>query len=130
MKLNMTNHRLLVCTGAILLALMFLLMRTPTVGAQQDTELSRPAVNRTVPEHTPPVVGWSLPASPSAQEIRNVRLFVEPLVPVGAAPSAEDNRALAKAIQRHDRRAVTDDFSDLEQFLANHPGSPESVPSG
>src|SRR5208282_5911847 len=118
MKLNMTNHPLSVGGAGILCGLMFLLMRTPTVGAQPDAELSRPTVNRTVPEHTPPVVGWNLSVNPSSQEIRNVRLFVEPLVPTGSEPTAEDNRQLAAALHAHYQHPVADDFSDLEQFLA------------
>ncbi len=124
MKLNMTNHPLSVRGAGVLCGLMFLLMRAPTVGAPQDVEPSRPTVNRTVPEHTPPVVGWNLSANPSTQELRNVRMFVEPLVPTGSELSAEDNRQAAEALHAHYQRPVTDDFSDVEHFLANHPDSP------
>ena len=124
MKLNLTNHPLTVGGAGVLCGLMFLLMRTPTVGAQPDAQLARPAANRTVPKHTPPAVGWSLAVNPSAQEIRDVRLFVEPLVPNGAGPSAEENRQLAEALHAHYQRAVADDFSGLEQFVADHPDSP------
>ena len=56
MKLNMTNHSISTRAAGILCGLMFLLTRTPTLGAQGGAELSLPAVNRTVPEHTPPVI--------------------------------------------------------------------------
>ena len=124
MKLNMPNHSLSARGAGIFCALMFLLLRAPTVGARTEAPLSPQTVNRTVPNHTPPAAGWSLSWEPSTQDIRNVRLFVEPLVPTGAVPSAEENRQLAAALGRHVQRAVVDDFSDLEQFVANHPASP------
>jgi RHS repeat-associated protein len=80
--------------------------------------------NHTVPVHSPPTVGFTLSNNPSTEEIRHVRLFVEPLVPVGAAPSAEENRQLANALHQYVQRSVVDDFSSLEQFVANHPDSP------
>jgi len=86
--------------------------------------VSAQTVNRAVPAHSAPSVGFVLSTSPSTQEIRNVRLFAEPLVPNGAAPSAEDNRRLADALSQYARRSVPDDFSALEQFVADQPGSP------
>ncbi len=81
-------------------------------------------VNRTVPAHSAPNVGFVLSENPSTQEIRNVRLFAEPLVPVGLEPSAVQNSQLAKALGQHARRAALDDFSALDQFVADHPNSP------
>ncbi|HXP61986.1 MAG TPA: cysteine peptidase family C39 domain-containing protein, partial [Dongiaceae bacterium] len=124
MKLDMPNHSLSVRGAGIFCGLVFLLPRAPTVGGQADAPLSRQTVNRTVPAHRPPVAGWSLPANPSAEEIRDVRMFVEPLVPTGAVSSAEENRLMAEALHAHFSRAVVDDFSDLEQFAANYPASP------
>jgi RHS repeat-associated protein len=81
-------------------------------------------INRTVPAHSAPSAGFVLSETPSTQDIRHVRLFAEPLVPTGAEPSAEENRQLAHALSQHAQRTINDDFSALEQFVADHQNSP------
>ena len=85
---------------------------------------TNPPVNRTVPAHSATNTRFVLAEQPSEQEIRHLRLFVEPLVQTGTGPSAEENRQLAEGLRQHDQRTGTDDFSALEQFVANHPVSP------
>jgi hypothetical protein len=81
-------------------------------------------INRTVPAHSTPSDGFVLSETPSTQDIRHVRLFVEPLVPTGSEPSAEENRQLAQALSQHAQRTINDDFSALEQFVTDHQDSP------
>jgi RHS repeat-associated protein len=69
------------------------------------------------------MAGINLSANPTVDEIRNLRLFAEPLVPAGA-PSMDDNQQLAHALAAYSQRPVGDDFSALEQYLAAHPDSP------
>jgi RHS repeat-associated protein len=52
------------------------------------------------------------------------RVFGEPLVSVGSAPSPRQNRELGEALRLHVQRAERDDFSAMEQFAARNPGSP------
>ena len=80
--------------------------------------------NRTLPPHTPPRVELALPDNPSVDDLRQVRLFAEPLIPVGRPPSPEENRRLAAILRPHAQRAVHDDFSHLEKFIADHPDAP------
>lgn len=62
-------------------------------------------------------------ADPSNEDIFQVRFSEEPLVPLGGEPSIVENRALAGALREYSRRISPDDFSALEQFLEQHPGS-------
>lgn len=79
--------------------------------------------------------GWSagalaFSATPADGEFFQSRLFAEPLVPVGGATQAEENRALARALTEYrqstqDReRAFGDTAGPIEAFLAAHPTSP------
>ncbi len=65
-----------------------------------------------------------LKEQPTAAEIRNWRLFEEPLVPMGGTPSAEENAALVAALREYSQRATPEDFGSLTAFLEQHPGSP------
>jgi len=60
----------------------------------------------------------------STEYIQRLRLFAEPLLPIGGVPGTEENRALTRAIQRFSQRALPDDFSALEDFITQHPASP------
>ena len=51
-------------------------------------------------------------------------MFAEPLIPVGRAPTAAENRQLAAALRSHGKRPVLDEFAHLEQFVRDHPDSP------
>jgi len=59
-------------------------------------------------------------ASPTIAEIKAVRIFDEPLVPLGA-PSQAENDALATALVAFASRTSADDFSALEDFLKSEP---------
>jgi RHS repeat-associated protein len=110
-----------VLAAAFLTAILWFLLRQ-AVGAEEAPPKLRP--NRTVPAHSNPSAAFVLAENPSAQEIHAVRLFSEPLLTASAAPSAEENRALAKSLHYHVKRSVVDDYADLEQFVAEHPKSP------
>jgi len=80
--------------------------------------------NRTLPPHAQPTAELSLPDSPTEVHFRQVRIFAEPLVPVGRKPTAVENQQLAAALRLHGRRPSTDEFVHLEQFVRDHPDSP------
>src|SRR5262245_1045166 len=63
-------------------------------------------------------------ARPTTQEILRCRLFEEPLVHIGAEPTATENAALAAALNGYSKRASPDDFSSLTEYLQAHPMSP------
>ena len=65
-----------------------------------------------------------LPARPTAADIFRARIFEEPLVPMGAEPTPQENADFAAALIRFAKREGTDDFSALTAFLDSHPGSP------
>ncbi|MGA2248771.1 MAG: hypothetical protein ABSH48_27770, partial [Verrucomicrobiota bacterium] len=92
------------------------------VAAEPESASSAP--NRLVPPHLGPSPEFSLPDQPTEQDFRQVRLFTEPLLAVGSAPSEQDNRELAATLVRFSQRSVLDDFSALEEFVASHPDSP------
>jgi len=52
------------------------------------------------------------------------RLFEEPLVPIGADPTAAENAALAAALEGYAKRSSPDEFSSLTGFLEAYPESP------
>ena len=79
-------------------------------------------VNRSIPSDEPLPVG--LPANPGIDDFFRLRLFEEPLVPVGQPPGAPDNAALATALRTFAARTTGDDFAALESFLEQHPASP------
>jgi RHS repeat-associated protein len=85
---------------------------------------TNPPVSRTVLAHSAPNAEFVLDLNPSEQEIRQVRLFAEPLVPIRQAPSEEENRQLAVALRQHAGRTLADDFSALDYFVASHSDSP------
>lgn len=57
-------------------------------------------------------------------ELREVRLFAEPLRPAGGEPSAAENGELQLAVEEFGRRRAADDFSALDNFVVLHPRSP------
>lgn len=62
-------------------------------------------------------------AQPDANEISSARIFDEPLLPLGGKPTAAENRALAQALADYAGRSDLDDFSSVENFLAQFPQS-------
>ena len=107
-----------------LVFLLFWLAASGGLASASDKVALRASPNRLVPKHSAPSAEFSLPDQPSEQELMRTRLFPEPLLPIGATPSPAQNRQLAMALGLHAQRAVADDFSALEEFLAQHPDSP------
>src|SRR5262249_45645212 len=62
-------------------------------------------------------------ATPTTDEFFRVRIFEEPLVPVGGEPSQAENSALAAALTAYSKRRGPDDFASLTGFLDKHPKS-------
>lgn len=81
-------------------------------------------VNRTVPNVQPPSPNLSFSENPSDAEISKARVFSEPLIRACWESSADENKALAAALVAFSNRTVSDDFSAIEQFIANYPKSP------
>jgi RHS repeat-associated protein len=81
-------------------------------------------VNRTVPKVDPPKTTLEFSADPTLDEIFRVRMFEEPLVPVGDKPSRAENAALAAALLGYAKRSGRDDFSSITDFLEKYPKSP------
>jgi RHS repeat-associated protein len=69
-----------------------------------------------------PVLQFS--SNPTAEEFLRARVFDEPLVPMGGNATAEENSALAAALQDYAKRNRPDDFSALTRYLETHPQSP------
>lgn len=65
-----------------------------------------------------------LATNPTAKTLRSVRLFDEPLVPVGRLPLGEENAAFAKALDAYRASANPTEFRPLISFLERHPNSP------
>src|SRR5690349_18082383 len=90
----------------------------PSEGTPQVTP------NRTLPKISTPRTTLEFSANPTSQEIFRARVFEEPLVPIGAEPTAEENAALATALLGYAKRSGPDDFVSLTGFLEKHPKSP------
>lgn len=60
----------------------------------------------------------------SIQSIQEMRVFSEPLVPVGRSPRPDENDELTKCLRRYSQRVIWDDFSLLESFIQTYPKSP------
>ena len=61
---------------------------------------------------------------PTTEQVCRMRVFEEPLVPVGGEPSAAENDALYAALIDYSKRTGLDDFASLRGFLERHPNSP------
>jgi hypothetical protein len=84
------------------------------------------AINRTVSNVQRPPANASFSDSPTDGEISRAHIFTEPLVPTGQT-TAEENKALALALQDFLRRSASDEVSALTHFLDQFPGSPWRV---
>ena len=69
-------------------------------------------------------VPLAFPAHPTAEDIFRARIFEEPLVPMGAKPTAKENADFAAALVDFADGGGPDDFSALTAFLGAHPRSP------
>ena len=63
-----------------------------------------------------------LPDRPTAVDIFRARIFEEPLVPMGAEPTAQETADFAAALIGYAECDDPDDFSALTAFLDAHPG--------
>ena len=82
------------------------------------------ATKQTAPKAAPPGGALRFSPDPTREEIFRARVFEEPLVPIGGIPSAEENRALAAALEQYAQRPTADEFAALTHFLKRHPQSP------
>lgn len=64
---------------------------------------------------------------PTADHIFRLRIFEEPLVPVGGAPTTVENLHLVAALSDFARNPRPSRYSSLEAFLRRHPASPWNV---
>src|SRR6476469_1525482 len=78
-------------------------------------------VNRTVPTVAPRPSELTFRAAPSMGDIVNARVFREPLVPVGGAPTDAENVALAHALLKFAKGDEAGSDVALRQFLADFP---------
>ena len=62
--------------------------------------------------------------NPTPQEFFGLRIFADPLVPIGATPTPAQNDALARALLDFTRRKLSDDCASLTDLLNAHPASP------
>lgn len=66
----------------------------------------------------------SLSENPTTEELCRIRVFGEPLVPIGRVPSVAENNELANALKAYALRVEPDDFSGLTGFLERFRESP------
>jgi hypothetical protein len=94
------------------------------VAAPQPSEPPPVAPNRTRPagRAVPAVPVFSSP--PTDAELRQARIFEEPLVPIGRATTPEENQALVTAIRAYLRAGGGEDLSLFEGFLSANPETP------
>lgn len=96
--------------------------------AKRQLPQAQPKVNRTLPRLTRPSTIVAFGAAPSAEAISAVHLFAEPLVPVGSAPSLEDNVRLARVLESYaGGHAGPDRIAALEDYLRADQTSPWAV---
>lgn len=62
-------------------------------------------------------------ANPTPQEILQVRVFEELLIPIGGEPSPTENAALAEALRGFVQRSEPVDFTSLTAFVEHYPNS-------
>jgi len=63
-------------------------------------------------------------STPTDLELRQARVFEEPLIPIGRATTPEENSALAAGIMAYFRAGGGEDVSPFESFLATYPETP------
>lgn len=61
---------------------------------------------------------------PDASAIRSVKVFEDPILPVGGAPSKEEDEALARAIEEYHSAGQTEAVEPFIAFLDRFPDSP------
>lgn len=96
--------------------------------AQESSPVAQPAVFKPAPLQEPQVClprGFS--DAPTDREFFAISVFAEPLVPMGGATTADENKDLAKALKAFIGRSDADDVSGVLEFLRNRPKSPWRV---
>ena len=93
----------------------------PAAGSQPPKPMPPAKVNRTEPAIPRPSSAFFLPNSAKTLDLKQARLFAEPLVPVGGEPVAADNQALAATLRAF---AVSRDPQLLDAFVKANPASP------
>lgn len=109
--------------GRVLSAGWLLCFGIPCLVSAVESVAPSVRVNRTVPEVEPPPLAPPFSAEPTAEEIRAARVFGEPIVTVGGAPTDIEVRSLAAAIQSFLGRSRADDEQPMRAFLSAHPQS-------
>jgi RHS repeat-associated protein len=93
--------------------------------ARQQLPQPRVRVNRTKPNLAKPTYAVAFGAAPTAESITAAHLFAEPLIPVGAAPSVDDNVLLARTLEQYAAAGLRAHRAQvLEDYLAAAPASP------
>jgi YD repeat-containing protein len=111
--------------GLLMSALPFAVIDGVSAAPDVDPKPAQPVIaNHTIPKIVPPKTTLEFSPSPTLEEISRVRVFEEPLVPMGGEPSPLENVALAAALVGYTKRSGPDDFSSLTTFLDQHPQSP------
>src|SRR3954468_131786 len=100
---------------------------TLSVPASPPSSSAQRSVNPLVPKVEPPKTKLQFTANATTQEIFRMRVFEEPLVPIGGEPTAAENAELADALLGYEKRSGPDDFSSVTSFLEKHPKSPWRV---
>jgi RHS repeat-associated protein len=78
-------------------------------------------VNRSAPSVQPPSTNVSFSGNVTDAELHNAFVFKYRLLPSHGSENAEENSALAAAIQSYRNRSEGDDFSALTAFIASYP---------
>ncbi len=99
----------------------------PPARDEKAPEPPKVKVNRTLPAVKPPALVPRFSAIPTDDEIFRARVFDEPLVPIGSATSASDNRALADALLAYLNAGQAEDVAPLTSYLESRPASPWRV---
>ncbi|MEW6157602.1 MAG: cysteine peptidase family C39 domain-containing protein, partial [Verrucomicrobiota bacterium] len=100
-----------------------LLLVTPAIkGADGPPTPEIPPITLIVPPVGPVPQTPVFSENPKSEDFFRVRVFQEPLIPVGE-PTLAENKALASALITFAAREVKDNFSALTDFLHEHPNS-------
>ncbi|HTS18573.1 MAG TPA: RHS repeat-associated core domain-containing protein [Verrucomicrobiae bacterium] len=94
-----------------------------TTEVPSATSKAKIMVNRSLPIVRPPSLTPSFSDPPTDAEVFSYRFLEDSLVPMLGTTSAEENRALVKALLAYRQRSDPDDFSEILSFLQGHPDS-------
>jgi RHS repeat-associated protein len=108
------------------LLMFYLSVAGPSLPAWQQQERrgdgdTPKAPNRSLPTVKAPVLAVRFDEAPSTEDLVRSRVLPTPLRPANGAPSPEENRDLARALERF---AESPSAATLEEFLTKYPTSP------